>query len=77
MSETRLYRLTPKDGSATRLVMATSQAVATNYVNRDQWAIDVPRGAEVAELVAAGVKVEQASPAAEPDDSQPPLTEKD
>lgn len=69
---TRKYKLTPADGSAPRIVEATTQQQALFHAARNQWAIEVLTVDDAIALAAAGVKVEQAVVAG-PEQGQLPM----
>jgi hypothetical protein len=59
----RPYVVTDKTDKTKRLVKATSQAAARNYVARDQYIVHVASANDVIDLIAAGVVVESATEA--------------
>ena len=65
---TRIYLVTNIAGAPERLVRATTQAAAIRHVVRTSYAANVAGQEALVDLVASGVKVEQAGQ----DDEQPP-----
>ena len=58
---TRPYVVTNRATGVQRLVRAPNQAQARNFVARDQYAVDVASANDAIDLIAAGVKVEDAT----------------
>lgn len=59
----RIYSV--RDGETTRLVEATNAAQAMRYVARLSFAISIAKPKEIAEHMAKGVRIEDATKAAE------------
>ncbi|CDN87380.1 hypothetical protein BN948_01802 [Hydrogenophaga intermedia] len=67
-TNTRPYVVTDKTSGTKRLVRATSQATARSHVARDRFAVEAASANDVLDLIATGVKAEDA--AAEPQEAQ-------
>ena len=61
MKSIRIYKITSKDTGGVSLVKAGSQAQAMSHVAKSEFAISVATAMEVADLVSAGIKVEDAA----------------
>lgn len=62
MSAARIYAVEEDNvGGVTRLVKATNQAQALRHVARDRFDVRVASALEVADLMASGVKVQDAT----------------
>jgi ribosome biogenesis SPOUT family RNA methylase Rps3 len=58
-TEQRIYKVT--GNGAEHLVQATSQAQALRHVAGKQYAVDVAKAIDVAQLMSKGIKIELAS----------------
>lgn len=60
MTATRIYAVTNKETGFEHLVRAANQAQAIRHAARNQFAVEVATQDQLVELIAAGVKVEEA-----------------
>jgi peptide subunit release factor RF-3 len=58
----RPYIVTEKNGGAKRLIKASSQAQARNFVARDQYGVEAASASDVIDLMESGIKAETATP---------------
>lgn len=63
--QTRIYAITPADGSGMRLIEATSQSQALRFVAEKSYTVEIAKPKDIARLMQAGAKIESAGDAAE------------